>query len=62
MAKEVYETLRKINVQEKFLEIGGTRCLVEWLDLLPDGTYPNYNLASGLLNCINSLRIDASHL
>lgn len=41
MAKEVYEALRKINIQEKFLDMGGARVLNEWLDLLPDNTYPN---------------------
>jgi len=41
MAKEVYEALRKINIQEKFLDMGGARVLSEWLDLLPDNTYPN---------------------
>jgi hypothetical protein len=36
--------------------------MAEWLDLLPDDTYPNHTLALGLLNCIDSLRIDAGHL
>lgn len=45
MAKEVYETLRKLSIQEKFLELGGCRVLADWLYLLPDGTYPNFNLA-----------------
>ena len=44
MAKEVYEALRKINIQESFLEQGGGRVLAEWLDMLPDGTFPNFNL------------------
>lgn len=45
MANEVYESLRKINVQERFLELGGCRVLADWLDMLPDGTFPNFNLA-----------------
>jgi hypothetical protein len=54
----VYEALRKIPVQEKFLDLGGLRILADWLDMLPDGTFPNYNLVEGLLNCISSLRIE----
>lgn len=60
MAKEVYENLRKLNIQERFLELGGCRVLAEWLNMLPDGTFPNYNLVNGLLNCIGTLRIDAN--
>jgi len=58
MAKEVYENLRKLNVQENFLEMGGCQILVKWLDVLPDGTFPNFNLVNGLLNCIQTLKID----
>jgi hypothetical protein len=56
MLKEVSETLRKLSLQEKFLELGGCRVLANWLDLLPDGSYPNYNLSLGILNCIASLK------
>jgi len=58
MAKEVYENLRKLNVQENFLEMGGCHVLAKWLDVLPDGTFPNFNLVNGLLNCIQTLKID----
>ncbi|CDW71719.1 protein iws1 homolog [Stylonychia lemnae] len=62
MAKEVYEQLRKINIQENFLEQGGCHVLGCWLDMLPDGTFPNFNLVNGLLNCISTLKIYTNQL
>lgn len=55
LANEVYSTLKKINVQQIFLEQKGCKVLAEWLDLMPDKTFPNINLVEGVLNCIDSL-------
>jgi len=62
VAQDVYRQLRKSNIQEKFLEFGGCRVFSEWLDQMPDGTFPNVNLVSGILTCIDGLRIDIGHL
>ena len=62
MLKEVVNALKVLPIQEKFLENDGCRYLAEWLDLLPDNNYPNFNLVHDLLSCIQNLRIDAGHL
>jgi len=62
MAKEVYDSLRKKQVQDNFLEMGGAKILASWLDILPDGTHPNFNLVNGMLNCIATLQIDSNQL
>lgn len=38
----------------------GEEVLAKWLEVMPDGTFPGYNLVKGLLECINSLPIDES--
>jgi transcription factor SPN1 len=61
MANEVYSTLRKLNIQEEFAE-KGCDILAEWLDMMPDGTFPSYNLVKGVLECIDTLSIDKQTL
>jgi transcription factor SPN1 len=58
MANEVYQTLRKSTLQEEFAE-SGCEVLAEWLDMMPDGTFPSYNLVKGVLECIDSLTIES---
>ncbi len=36
--------------------------LADWIDLMPDGTFPNINLVEGVLNCIDSLQMDTDYL
>jgi len=42
--------------------MGGAKILASWLDILPDGTHPNFNLVNGMLNCIATLQIDSNQL
>ena len=63
MSSNVYSLLRKSTVQEEFITGDrGHDVLAKWLEVMPDGTFPSYNLVKGLLECINSLQIDESHL
>jgi hypothetical protein len=29
---------------------------------MPDGSFPNINLVEGVLNCVDTLRVDIQHL
>ena len=61
MANEVYSSLRKAAVQEEFMTGDrGHEVLAKWLEVMPDGTFPGYNLVKGLMECINSLQVDES--
>jgi len=55
LVDQVTKDLRKLSVQEKFLDIGGISMLGRWLEPLPDRTYPNINVAKEVLNTLNSL-------
>jgi transcription factor SPN1 len=55
LVDQVTKDLRKLSVQEKFLDIGGISMLGRWLEPLPDRTYPNINVAKEILNTLNSL-------
>lgn len=59
---QVNRDLRKLSIQEKFLDIGGISMLGRWLEPLPDGTYPNVQVAKEILMTINSLQIDSDNL
>lgn len=41
---------------------GGCEVLAEWLEQMPDGTFPNITLIEGLLSCINNLNITTDNL
>ena len=58
MAPEVYKTIRKLSIQEEFGQ-EGIETLAEWIDVMPDGTFPNYNLVKGVLECLDFLPIDS---
>ena len=53
----VCQELRRIAIQHFFLESGGCTVLGEWLDVLPDGTYPNLSVVQEMLGCLDSLEI-----
>ena len=36
--------------------------LAEWLDMMPDGTFPNVMLVEETLRCIDSLNMEVEHL
>ena len=40
----------------------GCKILGKWLEELPDGTYPNSNVAIEILHCISSLQIEEEDL
>ena len=59
---EICRELRKLPVQDKFVEVGGTQMLARWLEPLPDTTYPNAQIVKEILQTISILNIDADHL
>lgn len=62
LANTVYSELKKKTIQESFLDKGGCQVLSEWIDIMPDSTFPNINLVEGVLHCIDSLQLDTEHL
>jgi hypothetical protein len=62
LSQEVYREIKKISLQDKFLENGGCQAFADWINQMPDGTFPNINLVEGVLNCIDTMRIDIQHL
>lgn len=44
------------------MENGGCTVLGEWLDVLPDGTYPNLSVVQEMLGCLDSLEIQPEYL
>ena len=54
----VTKELRRIPLQNCFLENGGCATLADWLYPLPDGTYPNVKVVSEMLGVVDTLAID----
>ena len=54
--------LRRIPIQEDFLDQGGCEELADWLYPLPDGTYPNVKIVQEILDVVDTLHIDAHAL
>ena len=44
LLSQVTKELRRIPIQEEFLDYGGCEQLADWLYPLPDGTYPNVKI------------------
>eukprot|EP00347_Sterkiella_histriomuscorum_P013105 403365998 len=61
-SKECYNLIHKLPVQEKFLEQNGSLYIAQWLDIMPNGHFPNVNLVEGMLKCIDGIRFDEEHL
>lgn len=59
---EVFGQLKKIPVQNRFLEKQGCSVLANWLSRMPDGSYPNTGLVKGMLRCIDNLAINQDYL
>eukprot|EP01098_Paradermamoeba_levis_P009445 TRINITY_DN3935_c0_g1_i1.p1 TRINITY_DN3935_c0_g1~~TRINITY_DN3935_c0_g1_i1.p1 ORF type:complete len:139 (+),score=37.64 TRINITY_DN3935_c0_g1_i1:200-616(+) len=59
---EVVETMSKVQYQTYLLERGVLKKLRRWLDPLPDGALPNYNIREGILSVLPKLPIEVSHL
>ena len=62
MLEEVTKDLRRIAIQHFFLESGGCHVLGQWLDVLPDGTYPNLSVVQEILQCLDNLAIEPEYL
>ena len=62
MLKEVQEEIRKVNFQESFFDSDGCDVLADWIDVLPDGTFPNFTLVNGILNTLLNLKIESKSL
>ena len=58
----VTKELRRIQIQEEFLDQGGCEQLAAWLYPLPDGTFPNVRIVQEILEVVDTLHIDASML
>ena len=49
LLEKVTKELRRIPIQETFIEKGGCEALADWLYPLPDGTYPNVRVVNEIL-------------
>ena len=59
---QVCRELRQLLVQTAFLDSDGCTQLGEWLEELPDGTYPNIAIVQDILNTVNLLPISKEDL
>ena len=62
MLEDVTKELRRIAIQDKFLENGGCIVLATWIEALPDGTYPNLSVVQEILQCLDNLQIEPEYL
>ena len=62
LLEEVTKSLRRIPIQEHFIERGGCNALADWLYPLPDGTYPNVKVVQEILQVIDTLHIETNFL
>ena len=60
--ERVTKELRRIPIQEYFIEFGGCSALADWLYPLPDGTYPNVKVVQEILHVIDTLHIETNFL
>lgn len=60
--EEIAKELRRLPIQYFFLDYNGCSVLANWLEPLPDGTYPNNRIVSEILQLIDGLQIDAEFL
>ena len=58
----ITKELRRIPIQPDFLDGGGCEALADWLDPLPDGTYPHVKVVSEILQVIDTLDIGSDLL
>mmetsp|Transcript_8627 Transcript_8627/g.14593 ORF Transcript_8627/g.14593 Transcript_8627/m.14593 type:complete len:95 (+) Transcript_8627:436-720(+) len=62
MLEQIDSFLRKYSVHETFLDKDGCQSLAEWLDLLPDNTFPNTKIVMCIMKCIDRLPITDDNL
>ncbi len=56
-APHVYEKLKNLYLQEKFLDQRGVVYLIQWLEPLAENVYPNVGLQEGVLDCLDKLNV-----
>lgn len=61
-SKDVFDKLKKQNVQEEFISNNGLLYFAMWLDKMDENTYPNINLMKKIFDCINQLNVDADQI
>eukprot|EP01097_Dermamoeba_algensis_P002546 TRINITY_DN2014_c0_g1_i2.p1 TRINITY_DN2014_c0_g1~~TRINITY_DN2014_c0_g1_i2.p1 ORF type:complete len:287 (-),score=65.03 TRINITY_DN2014_c0_g1_i2:263-1123(-) len=59
---EVISALSKVPYQSAFIEKNILVVLKTWLDPMPDGSLPNFNIREAILNVLHKLPIDVDHL
>lgn len=62
LLKEVTKELRRIAIQHYFMENGGCVMMGQWIQPLPDGTYPNQMIVEEILTCLDNLQIQPEYL
>lgn len=62
LLQEVSHDLRKLAIQEKFMDMNGLSMVGLWLSKLPDGTFPNASLCKEMLHLLGTLHIDSDNL
>jgi transcription factor SPN1 len=60
--EHVTKELRRIPIQEYFIEKGGCEALANWLYPLPDGTFPSVKVVQEIMSVIETLHIDPHFL
>ena len=62
LVEEVSRQLRRSAISQMFLEKGGCGLLGQWLEPLPDGTFPNLTVVQEILTTIDLLNIGPDEL
>ena len=62
LVEEVTRQLRRSAISTMFLENGGCGLLGQWLEPLPDGTFPNLTVVTEILTTIDLLNIGLEEL
>ena len=50
--ESVCSSLRKLSLQERFIDFGGLEVVTKWLQKMPDGTYPNVMICRDLMQTL----------
>jgi len=58
-APHIYEKLKNLYLQEKFLDQKGVTYLIQWLEPLAENVYPNVGLQEGVLDCLDKLNVQS---
>lgn len=62
LVEEVSRQLRRSAISQVFLENGGCGLLGQWLEPLPDGTFPNLTVVQEILSTVDLLNIGPDEL